>query len=172
MSVWSMEISAPQESDPLQNFRPPRRLPLGIPIKIAITVKIESARGTMGKGKMRELLLFSFPFLSCPACSLFLSSQPPRNTKRPLRRRKFVSGTWVLDSNRYARDSGFFDLYHGFQSQDSLFHKQNFSGLRNPYSLSWGDENLISYPDLISSTLARLPRRWFWRIAAYQRQRY
>ena len=52
---------------------PLQRLPLGIPIKIAIIEKIESARGTMGRGKRR---------------SLFLSSQPPHNTKRPLRRRK------------------------------------------------------------------------------------
>ena len=51
---------------------PPQRLPLGIPIKISITEKIESARGTMA---------------SCPARSLFLSPQPPHNTKRPLRRR-------------------------------------------------------------------------------------
>ena len=37
---------------------PPRRLPLGIPIKIAIIEKIESARGTMGRGKRP---LFSHP---------------------------------------------------------------------------------------------------------------
>ena len=45
---------------------PPQRLPLGIPIKISIIEKIESAR------------------------SLFLSPQPPHNTKRPLRRREKI----------------------------------------------------------------------------------
>ena len=50
---------------------PPPRLPLGIPIKISIIEKIESARGTMGTS----------PFPSCPARSLFLSPQPPLNTK-------------------------------------------------------------------------------------------
>ena len=50
---------------------PPQRLPLGIPIKISIIEKIESARGTMGTS----------PFPSCPARSLFLSPQPPHNTK-------------------------------------------------------------------------------------------
>ena len=33
---------------------PSQRLPLGIPIKIAKIEKIESARGTMGRGKRRE----------------------------------------------------------------------------------------------------------------------
>ena len=50
---------------------PPQRLPLGIPIKISIFEKIESGRGTMGTS----------PFPSCPARSLFLSPQPPHNTK-------------------------------------------------------------------------------------------
>ena len=50
-----------------------------------------------------------------------------------------LSGTWILDSNRL-RDSGFFELYFGFQSPglqdstnkispDSGFHKQTFSHL-------------------------------------------
>ena len=59
---------------------PPQRLPLGIPIKISIIEKIESARGTMGTS----------PFPSCPARSLFLSPPPPHNTKRPLRRREGI----------------------------------------------------------------------------------
>ena len=59
---------------------PPQRLPLGILIKISIIEKIESARGTMGAS----------PFPSCPARSLFLSPQPPHNTKRPLRRREGI----------------------------------------------------------------------------------
>ena len=56
------------------SFSPPQRLPLRIPIKIAKIEKIESARGTI-----------------VPAPSLFLSPQPARNTKRPLRRREFLS---------------------------------------------------------------------------------
>ena len=39
---------------------PPQRLPLGIPIKIAMHVKIESARRMMGRGKRRK------PFFSLP----------------------------------------------------------------------------------------------------------
>ena len=34
-----------------KKLSPPQRLPLGIPIKIAIIEKIESARGTMERGK-------------------------------------------------------------------------------------------------------------------------
>ena len=45
---------------------PPQRLPLGIPIKIAIIVKIESARRMMGRGKRRK------PFFSLPP-----SHRPP-----------------------------------------------------------------------------------------------
>ena len=41
---------------------PPQRLPLGIPIKISIIEKIESARGTMG-------LLFASFFLVVESCS-------------------------------------------------------------------------------------------------------
>ena len=65
-----------QTSEP--TFSPPRKLPLGIPIKIAIIEKIESAQGTMGRGK------------SPPPRPrfLFLSPQPPYNTKRPLPRRR------------------------------------------------------------------------------------
>ena len=36
---------------------------------------------------MAEVSLLSSPFPSCPARSLFLSPQPPHNTKRPLWRR-------------------------------------------------------------------------------------
>ena len=42
----------------------------------------------------------------------------------------FVSGTWILDSNRQL-DSGFLQLYSGF-------HKQKFPGFRISYSLTWG----------------------------------
>ena len=77
---------------------PPQRLPLGIPTKISIIEKIESARGTMGTS----------PFPSCPARFLFfrllifwwgsffflpslLTTQKPlHNTKRPLRRREGI----------------------------------------------------------------------------------
>ena len=61
--------------------------PAGYPHQNKIIEKIESARGTMGRGKRRASLLSS-PFPSCPARSLFLSPQPPHNTKRPLRRRE------------------------------------------------------------------------------------
>ena len=38
---------------------------------------------------MAESSLLSSPFPSCPARFLFISPQPPYNTKRPLRRREF-----------------------------------------------------------------------------------
>ena len=56
---------------------PPTRLPLGIPIKIAIIKKNRKRAGHDGK---REKTWF--------ARSLFLSRQPPHNTKRPPRRRE------------------------------------------------------------------------------------
>ena len=53
---------------------PPQRLPMGIPIKIAIIVKIESARRMMGRGKRRK------PFFSLPPShrspALFSSFSP------------------------------------------------------------------------------------------------
>ena len=51
-------------------FSPPQRLPLGIPIKISIIDKNRKRAGNDGK---RET--------ACPARSLFLSPQPPHNTK-------------------------------------------------------------------------------------------
>ena len=64
---------------------PPKRLPLGIPIKISIIEKIESARGTMGTS----------PFPSCPARSLFLSPQPPHNKSLPTIQRGLCGGERV-----------------------------------------------------------------------------
>ena len=49
--------------------------PAGYPLQNKIIEKLESARGMMGRAKN-------------PARSLFLSLQPPHNTKRPLRRRE------------------------------------------------------------------------------------
>ena len=36
-------------------------------------------------------------------------------------------------------DSGFHELYSGFQPQDSGFHKKKFPRFRNTDSLTWGD---------------------------------
>ena len=57
-----------------------QRLLAGYPSKNSNNRKIESARGTMGRGKRREPLLFllAFHFPSCSG-SLFLSPQPPYN---------------------------------------------------------------------------------------------
>ena len=57
---------------------PPQRLPLSIPIKIAIHRKIESPRGTMGRGKRLASSLFN-PFPIVPRAFCFSSSraQPP-----------------------------------------------------------------------------------------------
>ena len=67
----------------------PQRFPTGYPNKNSNNRKIDSAQVTMGRGKRREplLSLLTFHFPSCPG-SLFLSPQPPYNTKRPLRRRE------------------------------------------------------------------------------------
>ena len=43
----------------IDQLSPPQRLPLGIPIKIAIIEKIESGQGTMGRGKRREPLPYN-----------------------------------------------------------------------------------------------------------------
>ena len=53
--------------------------------------KIESAQETMGRGEKAGASPLSFPFPWCLARSLFLSPQPPHNTKRPLGRREALS---------------------------------------------------------------------------------
>ena len=67
---------------------PPQRLPLGIPIKIAIIEKNGNRAGDDGKKEKTGVSLLSLPFPSCPALSLFYSPQPTHNTKRPLRKRE------------------------------------------------------------------------------------
>ena len=54
---------------------------------------MESARGAMGRGKRRKASVLSSPFPSHLGRALFLSPQPPHNTKRPLRRREVDSAT-------------------------------------------------------------------------------
>ena len=67
---------------------PPQRLPLGIPIKIAIIEKIESAPRTMGRGKRREPLFSHPPSRRAPrAVFFFLPSFP--TTQRGL-----YAGDW------------------------------------------------------------------------------
>ena len=57
-----------------QELSPSQRFPLGIPEKIAIIEKIESARGILPPSYRAQ-------------CALFLSPQPPHKNKRTLRRR-------------------------------------------------------------------------------------
>ena len=52
---------------------PPQRLPLGMPVKIAIIEKNRKRAGTMGRGKKPSSTLLSFLFPSCPALSLSFS---------------------------------------------------------------------------------------------------
>lgn len=52
---------------------PPQRLPLGIPVKIAVIEKNRKCAGTMGKGKKPSSTLLSFLFPSCPALSFSFS---------------------------------------------------------------------------------------------------
>ena len=67
---------------------PPQRLPLGIPIKIAIIEKIERAPRTMGRGKRREPLFSHSPSHRAPrAVFFFLPSFP--TTQRDL-----YAGDW------------------------------------------------------------------------------
>ena len=71
-----------QIKDPSENL-----IPLGIPIKTAVT---EKNRKHLGDNRNREKVgAFSLsPSHLCPALSIFLSPQPPHNTKRPLQRRE------------------------------------------------------------------------------------
>ena len=71
-----------------KQLSPPQRPPQGIPIKIAIIEKIESARGTMGRGKRRELLFSLSPSHRAPRALFFFLPRPPYNAKRPLRGRE------------------------------------------------------------------------------------
>ena len=70
--------------------------PAGYPYNNSNNRKKQKARGERreeGKGGS-SLLSFSFP--SCPARCLFLSPQPPHDTKRPLRRREKPTQNFVL----------------------------------------------------------------------------
>ena len=74
----------------------PQRLPLGIPIKIAIIEKRNRKRaGDDGKREEAGASLLYFPFSSFSARSLFLFPQSPHNRKSPLRRREVLI---VIDS--------------------------------------------------------------------------
>ena len=55
----------------LRPLSPPQTLPLGIPIKIAIIEKIESARGTMGRWKRWEPLFSLSPSHRAPRALFF-----------------------------------------------------------------------------------------------------
>ena len=65
--------------------------PARYPYKISNNRKNRKRAGEDGKRDKAGTSLLSFPFLPCPARSLFLSPQPPHNTKRPLRR---TEGWW------------------------------------------------------------------------------
>ena len=65
---------------------PPQRLPLSIPIKIAIHRKIKSPRGTMGRGKRLASSLFNPLPIVLRALSVFLLPGPSLPAKRPPRR--------------------------------------------------------------------------------------
>ena len=108
-----------------QPLSPPQKLPLGILIKIAIIEKkIESARGTTGRGKRRdpEVSLLSFPFPSCSLRSLFFSPQPPHNTERPLRRRERQRSHLVPEQGarvRYSLDTNVNTPFFKYTSRNS-----------------------------------------------------
>ena len=73
---------------------PPQRLPLSIPIKMAIHRKIKSPRGTMGRGKRLASSLFNpFPIV-LGALSVFLLPGPNLPTKRPPRPQCFSLKNW------------------------------------------------------------------------------
>ena len=58
------------------------------PNKNSNNQKIESARGTMGRGKRRELLFSFSPSNRAQRALFFFLPQPPYNAKRPLRGRE------------------------------------------------------------------------------------
>ena len=74
-------------------------------VSLSISLKFETRSSSLRNSamtNMAEASLLSFPFPSCPACFLFLSPQPPYDTKSPLQKRdgeschlsynKFASG--------------------------------------------------------------------------------
>ena len=67
-----------------------RRSSAGYSYKIAMMEKVGRARGTT---------------TTCPARSLFLSPQPPHNTKRPQWKRKAQHGKSAVNSNQIALDT-------------------------------------------------------------------
>ena len=48
-------VCPPGRTKGTSDLSPPQRLQLGIPIRIAVIEKIESARGTMGRGERRKM---------------------------------------------------------------------------------------------------------------------
>ena len=72
----------------LQNSSLLRRGPARHPNKNSNNQKIESARGTMGRGKRRELLFSFSPSHRAPRALFFFLPRPPYNAKRPLRGRE------------------------------------------------------------------------------------
>ena len=84
-----------RENEPLFSVE----APAGYPNTNSNNRKIESARGTMGRGKN---LACSLSPSHCPPCAFFFPFlQPPYDTKRPLRRRERMSYFWGCKSVRY-----------------------------------------------------------------------
>ena len=71
-----------------KQLSPPQRPPARHPNKNSNNQKIESARGTMGRGKRRELLFSFSPSNRAQRALFFFLPQPPYNAKRPLRGRE------------------------------------------------------------------------------------
>ena len=76
--------------EPITASLSPAEAPARYPYKNSNNRKIESARGTMGRGKRWGGLSSFFPLPIVPRALSFFSPQPPHNTRRPLRRSELL----------------------------------------------------------------------------------
>ena len=82
-----------------------------------------------------HLLLWSFAIAPCKGIQDTLGFWIPRNRSRipVLDCGFFVCGIWISDSNRWW-DTGFLELYYGFQRPEFWPPQQTFDGFLNPDS--------------------------------------
>ena len=76
--------------EPITASLSPAEAPARYSYKNSNNRKIESARGTMGRGKRREGLSSFFPLPIVPRALSFFSPQSHHNTRRPLRRSELL----------------------------------------------------------------------------------
>ena len=90
---------------------PPQRLPLGIPVKIAVIEKNRKCAGTMGKGKKPSSTLLSFLFPSCPALSFSFSPASLQHEEASVEERDWVIYQNTLGKKLQKKESNFQHLF-------------------------------------------------------------